>query len=172
MNLLRQISQSQVLWQGRILSCRIGRNGFAKAKREGDGCTPTGNWQFLTVYYRPDRLVIPKTILPVVAITPDLGWSDDSSDPLYNSLVKTPYDFSHETLWRADHLYDLLITTGHNTNPIVPGQGSVIFIHQMHPAATPTAGCLALQLPDLEFLVATATPDAYWDVGEELARIT
>ena len=173
-NLLCQINEHQVLWEDTILPCKVGRNGFANynSKREGDGYTTTGKWQLLTVYYRPDRLDIPKTTLPVVAIAPDMGWSDDPADPLYNSLINTPYNFSHESLWRADNLYDLLITTSHNTNPAVPGCGSAIFIHQMHEAETPTAGCLALKLPDLEFLITTATPDTYWDVGEELARIT
>jgi L,D-peptidoglycan transpeptidase YkuD (ErfK/YbiS/YcfS/YnhG family) len=172
MNLLQQISQDQVRWQNKILSCKVGRNGFANLKLEGDGCTPTGKWQLLSVYYRPDRLPKPITVLPVVAITPDLGWSDDPTDPLYNSLVKITHVFSHEGLWRDDHLYDIFITISHNTNPIVVGQGSAIFIHSMHENETPTAGCLALKLPDLQFLITSATRDTYWNVGEELARIT
>jgi L,D-peptidoglycan transpeptidase YkuD (ErfK/YbiS/YcfS/YnhG family) len=42
----------------------------------------------------------------------------------------------------------------------------------MHEAQTPTAGCLALQLTDLNHIIATASLNTYWNVGEELARIT
>ena len=169
MHLLKQISKSQVLWENEILSCSVGYNGFAKDKREGDGCTPVGKWKLLTVYYRPDKIDLPKTSLPVIAITSDMGWSDDPIDHLYNCLVTKPHDFSHENLWRGDNLYDLLITTSHNVNPSIPGLGSAIFIHQMHENQTPTAGCLGLKLPDLEYLVSTATPDTYWEVCNTLA---
>ena len=172
---IQQLNKNQVIWQNKILPCQVGRNGFTNIKFEGDGCTPTGNWHLLTVYYRPDRLAFPKTLLPVVAITPDMGWSDDPSDPSYNLEVKLPYNFSHESLWRDDCLYDIFITTSHNSSPVIPGQGSAIFIHQMHENKTPTAGCLALQLTDLNHIISTATLNTYWNVGnvgEELARIT
>ncbi len=166
---IQQLNKNQVFWQNKILPCQVGRNGFSNNKCEGDGCTPIGNWQLLTVYYRPDRLLFPQTVLPVIAITPDMGWSDDPSDSSYNLQIKLPYDFSHEKLWRDDHLYDLLITISHNTNPVIPCQGSAIFIHQMNEKETPTAGCLALKLADLEYLVSTITTDTYWNIGENLA---
>ena len=169
---IKQVDKNQIVWQNKILPCQVGRNGFTNTKYEGDGCTPTGNWQLLTVYYRPDRLPFPQTVFPVISITPDMGWSDDPSDPSYNLQVKLPYNFSHEALWRDDYLYDIFITTSYNTNPVVPGQGSAIFIHQMHEAQTPTAGCLALQLTDLNHIIATASLNTYRNVGEELARIT
>ena len=167
--MLRQISDRQVIWQDKILSCRVGRAGFSNTKREGDGYTPTGSWQLLKVYYRSDRIRRPSTSLPCVAITADMGWSDDTTDPAYNQLVKTPYPFSHEQLFREDTLYDLLITINHNTNPIVPGKGSAIFIHQMHENETPTAGCLALRLHDLIHVVETVSLDTCWVIGADLA---
>ncbi|MEI6628466.1 MAG: L,D-transpeptidase family protein, partial [Alphaproteobacteria bacterium] len=156
---IQQLNKNQVVWQNKIFPCQVGCNGFTNNKYEGDGCTPIGKWKLLKVYYRSDRVKALKCALPKVAITPDMGWSDDTKDPLYNSAIKLPYDFSHEKLWRDDHLYDLLITINHNTNPVIPGQGSAIFIHQMHENETPTAGCLALKLADLEYLVSTITTD-------------
>ena len=78
--MLKQINSHQVLWQDKILPCRVGRNGFSTAKQEGDCCTPTGTWKLLTVYYRADKISAPKTVLPTVEITQKMGWSDDPKD--------------------------------------------------------------------------------------------
>lgn len=164
-----QIDKNHISFGGTIIPCTVGRSGFSNDKWEGDGCTPTGKWKLLTVYYRPDKMCTPKTNLPVIEITPDLGWSDDPNDLMYNQAITLPSRFSHEKLWREDNLYDLLITINHNTNPVVPERGSAIFIHQMHENATPTAGCLALKLSDLKNLISTVTEDTYWNIGEHLA---
>ena len=169
MNKIFQIDKNYIKWNDKVIACTVGGSGFSNNKSEGDGCTPSGKWQLLTVYYRSDRVKTLECALPKVVITPDMGWSDDPKDPLYNTAIKLPYHFSHEKLWRDDHLYDLLITINHNTNPVIPGQGSAIFIHQMHVDETPTAGCLALKLTDLEYLVSTVTTDTYWNIGENLA---
>jgi L,D-peptidoglycan transpeptidase YkuD (ErfK/YbiS/YcfS/YnhG family) len=100
-----------------------------------------------------------------------MGWSDDPFDPLYNTCVTAPCAFSHEKLWRDDNVYDLLITTSHNTYPILPKCGSAIFIHQMNESMTATAGCLALKFEDLLNLVETATLDTYWVVGDDLGYV-
>ena len=34
-----------------------------------------------------------------------------------------------KNLWREDQAYDLVIETSHNTNPIIKGKGSAIFVH-------------------------------------------
>jgi L,D-peptidoglycan transpeptidase YkuD (ErfK/YbiS/YcfS/YnhG family) len=113
----------------------------------------------------------PKTVLPIIEITSNMGWSDDSDDIAYNTCITTPHPFSHEKLWREDNVYDLFITTSHNTDPIIPECGSAIFIHQMNEAMTPTAGCLALKFEDLLNLVETATLDTYWVVGDDLGYV-
>lgn len=169
MNEIFQINKDYIEWNGRVIPCTVGRSGFSSNKREGDGFTPTGKWKLLEVYYRSDKVKEPECVLPKIAIRPDIGWSDDPKDPLYNTAIKLPYNFSHEKLWRKDNLYDLLITVNYNMNPTILGHGSAIFIHQMHENETPTAGCLALKLPDLEYLVSTITKDTYWIVGESLA---
>ncbi|MCE2716939.1 MAG: L,D-transpeptidase [Pseudomonadota bacterium] len=167
--ILKQINDHLVEWQEKIFPCRVGRGGFSNNKKEGDGCTPTGSWQLLNVYYRPDKMPKPNTVLPVIEITQNMGWSDDPKDAAYNSCVKLPYAFSHEKLWRDDDLYDLFITIDHNTDPVVPGNGSAIFIHKLRPEGTPTDGCLALNDDDLKYLVETITPDTSWIIGEGLA---
>ena len=166
---LLQIDKNHVNWSGVIMPCVVGRSGFSNDKYEGDGFTPTGKWKPLTVYYRADRVKVPKSNLPIIAINPNSGWSDDPKDSLYNQEISLPSKFSHEKLWREDNLYDLFITIDHNTNPVVKGRGSAIFIHQMHESETPTAGCLALKFSDLERLVSEITQDTCWIIGEHLA---
>ena len=36
--------------------CAIGRSGFKKNKKEGDGATPKGTYSFGKLYYRADRI--------------------------------------------------------------------------------------------------------------------
>ncbi|MEQ9349168.1 MAG: L,D-transpeptidase family protein, partial [Alphaproteobacteria bacterium] len=136
----------------------VGRGGVIHAKREGDGATPAGMFSLRQVLYRPDREAPPATGLPVAAIGPDDGWSDDPLDPAYNRAVRHPYGASAERLWRRDRLYDLIVVVGHNDAPPVPGDGSAVFIHLASPRRTPTAGCLALRHDDLLQVLARLGP--------------
>ncbi len=139
---------------GKIYACTIGRGGIAAAgdKREGDLKTPTGSFALRGCYYRPDRMEAPHTALPLTVLTPEDGWCDDAAHPLYNQLVKLPFAGRHERLWRADHVYDLIIPLGYNDGvdgPIIPGAGSAIFLHLMREDGIGTEGCVALKRADL-----------------------
>ncbi len=137
--------------------CAVGRSGVIADKREGDGATPVGCWVVRGLFYRPDRLARPETALEVTEITPRYGWCDDPDDPNYNRLVGLPYAGRHETLWREDRLYDLLVTLGYNDDPPVAGLGSAIFLHVASADYRPTEGCVALALADLQTLIAALT---------------
>ena len=58
--------------------CLVGKAGLiaANGKREGDMATPVGNWPLRRVYFRPDRMSPPQTLLPLVPIHENLGWCD------------------------------------------------------------------------------------------------
>jgi L,D-peptidoglycan transpeptidase YkuD (ErfK/YbiS/YcfS/YnhG family) len=137
----------------------IGAGGIGVKRREGDGVTPVGVFPPRLVFYRVDRLACPSTALPVAKIEFDDGWCDAPLDPLYNRRIKRPYGASTETLWRDDHLYDLLVVLGFNDAPVVPGAGSAIFLHVARPDFAPTTGCIALALDNLVKVVATLAPD-------------
>ena len=149
--------------------CLIGKNGMIQAaeKREGDNASPIGVWPLRAVYYRPDRVARPVTALPIIAITPEMGWCDDPADPAYNQLITRPYDARHELMWRDDHLYDLVITLGYNDAPPVAMKGSAIFLHLREPTTLYTAGCVAIHQDDFLALVATATPDSAIQIGSD-----
>lgn len=145
-------------WGTRRMRCALGRAGVSAQKREGDGATPAGAFVLRRIFYRADRAAAPQTALPCQAIAPSDGWCDASGDPAYNRLVVLPYPASAETLWRDDRLYDLLVVLGHNDDPVVPGQGSAIFLHLATPDYAPTAGCVALAREDLLTVLREADP--------------
>jgi L,D-peptidoglycan transpeptidase YkuD (ErfK/YbiS/YcfS/YnhG family) len=121
-----------------------GRSGVRADKREGDGASPAGSFALLQGYYRADRIAAPPTHLPLRALRREDGWVDEPLDPKYNRLVSLPYPASHEEMWRADGLYDLVVLIGYNTDPPAPGRGSAIFLHVARPDFAPTAGCIAV----------------------------
>jgi L,D-peptidoglycan transpeptidase YkuD (ErfK/YbiS/YcfS/YnhG family) len=82
-----------------------------------------------------------------------MGWCDDPASPAYNRLVKLPFSGSHEEMWRADGLYDLVIVLGYNLSPRRKHRGSAIFLHCARDGFPPTAGCIALRLGDLRRLL-------------------
>jgi L,D-peptidoglycan transpeptidase YkuD (ErfK/YbiS/YcfS/YnhG family) len=130
---------------GAAVPAACGRGGVSAAKREGDGASPQGIFPLIRAYYRPDHIVPPPaTGLPLAPLRPDDGWVDDPADPEYNRLVRLPYPAHHEAMWRADDLYDLVVVIGYNTDPVVPGRGSAIFLHVASADFAPTVGCIAV----------------------------
>ena len=93
--------------------------------------------------------------LPREPIAPDDGWCDDTTHADYNRPVRLPHPARHERLWREDGLYDLIAVLGHNDDPVRRGCGSAIFLHVAAPDLRPTAGCIALPLADLRWLLAS-----------------
>jgi L,D-peptidoglycan transpeptidase YkuD (ErfK/YbiS/YcfS/YnhG family) len=130
---------------GLTLPCALGRGGRRARKREGDGATPIGCWRIAGVLYRADRMRRPATRLPVRRIAPTDGWCDAPADRNYNRAVRHPYPASAECLWRADHLYDVIVVLGYNRKPRVRGRGSAVFMHLAKPGYAPTEGCIALR---------------------------
>jgi L,D-peptidoglycan transpeptidase YkuD (ErfK/YbiS/YcfS/YnhG family) len=126
----------------------IGPGGIAVKGGEGDGITPRGSWPVREIFYRADRVARPRTSLPVRAMEKNDGWCDAPDDVHYNRLVKLPYPASHETMWRDDPLYDLVVVLGFNDDPVVPGKGSAIFLHLARDGYAPTHGCVALTYDD------------------------
>jgi L,D-peptidoglycan transpeptidase YkuD (ErfK/YbiS/YcfS/YnhG family) len=134
---------------GQRYRCALGRTGILQDKKEGDGGTPAGTYPLREVFFREDRVSRPATGLPIRSLTTQDGWADDANLPEYNTFVTLPYLGSHESLWREDHVYDIIVVVGYNDEPPVPGKGSAIFIHLAREGYTPTAGCIAFNKEDL-----------------------
>jgi L,D-peptidoglycan transpeptidase YkuD (ErfK/YbiS/YcfS/YnhG family) len=126
-------------------SAVVGRSGFAPAgeKREGDGRTPSGIYAMSIAFGNAPSI---KTELTYRQATAHDFWIDEPSSAEYNQWVsgKVP-DVSHEKMLRVDGQYNLGAVIEYNTAPIVPGNGSAIFLHIWKEHGTkPTAGCVAL----------------------------
>lgn len=153
---------------GLSIPVALGRSGIAADKREGDGRTPAGRWRILALLYRPDHGPRPVSRLPARTIRPDDGWCDDRADRRYNRAVTLPIGgprkVSHETMWRDDTLYDLVLVIDHNQRPRIAGRGSAVFIHLARPGFKPTEGCVALRRADMKRLLARLRPGAVIDI--------
>lgn len=147
---------------GSFLPCSIGRNGLTRFKREGDGATPASLMQVTGCLYRPDRLVRPAPWARPIR-TGDL-WCDDPSHPAYNHLIRRPTRARHEVLFRADPLYDIVLTTDWNWPHAESGRGSAIFLHQWRKPRHPTDGCVAFAREVIRMLAASMPPGSLIDV--------
>jgi len=136
----------------------LGRGGIRADKREGDGATPAGTFRPLRLWWRADRLVRPRSALPVRPIRPDDAWCEDPADRRYNRPVRLGNGHPGDRLRRTDHLYDLIVEIDHNRRPRVAGRGSAVFIHVARPDRGPTAGCVGLRRADLLRLLAKIGP--------------
>ncbi len=154
-----KVSKSGTLiWKEKTYACALGKSGVTENKKEGDGATPIGCFVLREVLYRPDVVgKEPITDLPISVILKNDGWCDDPDDPAYNKRVSLPYSGRHESLWRIDEIYDVIVPLGYNDEPVVAGKGSAIFMHVARPNYTPTEGCIALELSDLLEILRTVS---------------
>ena len=136
----------------------LGRGGIRANKREGDGGTPRGEFRLLRLWWRADRHPRPRTLLPVRRITRDVAWCEDPRDRRYNRPFRRAPDEPGDRLLREDRLYDFIIEIDHNTRPRVAGRGSAVFIHVARPGLRPTAGCVAMEMPRLRWLLGQVGP--------------
>ncbi|WAJ29620.1 L,D-transpeptidase family protein [Antarcticirhabdus aurantiaca] len=132
------------------IPCALGRGGVTAFKREGDGGTPIARMRILSAFRRRGRLPGLAVSLPVRWVDPARdGWCDAPSHPAYNRPVRLPFAASHETLARADRLYDCGLVLDWNVSARARHRGSAIFLHIAKAGYRPTEGCVALHPRDL-----------------------
>lgn len=144
--------------------CALGPAGVVSSKCEGDGGTPRARLAMRRLFRRADRVRRPPSGLPVRVTRKADGWCDAAGHRRYNRLVSLPFSESHETMWRDDGLYDLVVELGWNDRPPVSGRGSAIFLHAARPDFSPTAGCVALEPRVLARLLARCGPATTVDI--------
>ena len=79
--------------------------------------------------YRKDRIASFKCKIIKIPIKKNTGWCDDPRSKHYNKLIKFPFKYSAEQLYRSDNIYDIILVLNYNLDPIRKGKGSAIFIH-------------------------------------------
>lgn len=124
-------------------SAVIGKNGFSLKKVEGDGKSPVGKFTFGTGFGKNSN---PGLKVPYRKVTSNDYWVDDVNSAYYNTWQVGPAKGrwnSAEKLLRSDWLYNYAMVINYNTNPIVKGKGSAIFLHEWRNCTSGTAGCTA-----------------------------
>ena len=130
------------------LKCSIGKSGTRDLKKEGDLSTPKGIFSLGLLYYRKDRIKLPKCKIKKRVIKKNMGWCNDSKCKKYNQEIYYPFKYGAEKLYRKDKIYDILINIKYNHSPIIKGKGSAIFLHLTNKKYKPTKGCVAILKKD------------------------
>ncbi len=82
-----------------------------------------------------------------------MGWCDDPNSKDYNKLIKFPFKYSAEKLYRKENIYDIILVLNYNLNPIIKNKGSAIFIHITKKNYQFTSGCVAVNKINLKKIV-------------------
>ena len=127
------------------VKCAIGKRGIGNKKKEGDLITPKGHYKIKFLLYRKDRVKKIETSIKKVVIQKNMGWCDDPKSKKYNQLVKLPFKYSFEKLYRKENTYDIILVLNYNMNPIKQNKGSAIFIHVAKKKFKKTEGCVAVR---------------------------
>ena len=135
------------------VKCSVGKRGIGIKKREGDQITPKGKFKIKYILYRKDRVPNLKTKLKKMVINKNMGWCDDPKSEFYNKLIKLPFKYNFERLYRSDNIYDIILVLNFNLNPVQKNKGSAIFIHIAKRNYKSTAGCIAINKKNLKKIV-------------------
>jgi len=175
-------TQTDAPWPG-----RVGRSGLAwgrglhgngapegidgPVKREGDGRAPAGLFAIGRAYGY-DAAPPAGCRAPYAQLTDTWQCVDDPASAFYNRVLDTTgrdRDWSSaETMRRDDDLYRWVVEIDHNHGASQadapggrpePGAGSCIFFHVWADADSPTAGCTAMALNDIEGLLTALEPE-------------
>ena len=136
----------------------LGRSGVVSAaqKQEGDGATPAGLYKLRRAFGYESFSIS----MPYIQVTKQHYWIDDVASPFYNQLVvgKTAAK-SYELMRRKDELYKLGLVIEYNTEPVVAGKGSAIFMHVRKGPGVPTSGCVAMAEKDIKKILKWLKPE-------------
>jgi L,D-peptidoglycan transpeptidase YkuD (ErfK/YbiS/YcfS/YnhG family) len=129
----------------------LGERGVSDHHREGDRTTPAGAYGFGQVVYgiAPN----PGVRYRYRRIVCGDWWVDDPRSPYYNRFrheqcnAPPPFRVTSEDLSRSPTAYRYFAFVRYNSDPIVAGRGSGIFLHASRDR--PTLGCVSLELSNL-----------------------
>ena len=93
-----------------------------------------------------------------------MGWWDDPSSDQYNKLIKLPFKFSAEKIYRKRNIYDIIIVINYNLKPIIKSKGSAIFLHISKKNFKPTEGCVAVSKKDMRLLLKKIKIKSYLNI--------
>jgi L,D-peptidoglycan transpeptidase YkuD (ErfK/YbiS/YcfS/YnhG family) len=127
-------------------TARVGWNGLAERRREGDGTTPAGVFTIGRVMY--GNAANPGVRYRYRRLACGDWWNEDPSSPTYNTFqhvrcgARPPFRVTTPGLWQEKRAYRHFAVIEFNMRPIVPGRGSGIFLHAQ--TGSSTNGCVSL----------------------------
>ena len=131
------------------VKCAVGKRGIGLKKKEGDLITPIGQYKIKYILFRKDRIKKVQSKIRKIEIKKNMGWCDDSRSKEYNKLIKLPFNYSHEKLYKKENAYDIILVLNYNMNPYKKKKGSAIFIHVASKSYKKTKGCVAIKKKEL-----------------------
>ena len=137
----------------------VGYNGFSDHKREGDGTTPTGLYGIGPVMY--GNAPNPGVRYAYHDLVCGDWWDENPASAEYNTFQhvpcgQNPFGGDSEALWTETAPYPSFAVVEYNTDPVISGAGSAIFLHAS--TGGPTAGCVSVPLTDLDQLLRWLNP--------------
>lgn len=149
----------------------VGKNGITDSKREGDGKTPTGVYTFGTGFGVASN---PGAKIPYRVVTKNDYWVDDPSSKYYNQWVVSTQIKDKD--WKsAEHLasypkaYKYAAVINYNTQNIIPGKGSAIFLHVS--TSGPTAGCVSVPESSMFSILKELNSNTRIVIGKDMTDI-
>ena len=152
------INENYLTYNKYKVKCAIGKRGIGLKRKEGDLITPKGEYKIKFILYRKDRLKI-KTNLKKIVIKRNMGWCDDPKSDKYNQLIKLPFKYNHEKLFRKENIYDIILVLNYNMRPVKKNKGSAIFIHIAKKDYKKTEGCVAIKKIHLLNIIKNILPN-------------
>ena len=148
-----KIKNKQLFINDYKVKCAVGKRGIGFKKKEGDFITPIGKFKILHILYRKDRVNSLKSKISNLPLKKNMGWCNDSRSKYYNKLIKLPFKYNAEKLYRKDNSYDIILVLDFNRKPIKKEKGSAIFIHVAKKNYKYTEGCVALKKNDIKKII-------------------
>ena len=139
------INKKYLTFNNYKVKCVVGKRGIGFKRKEGDSITPKGTYKVKYILYRKDRIKKIQTKIKKIAIREDMGWCDDPKSKNYNKLIKLPFAYNFEKLFRKENSYDIILILNYNMKPVIKNKGSAIFIHIAKKNYKKTEGCIALK---------------------------
>ncbi len=157
------------------MQAAIGKNGLAWGrssffqprclqnefmKKEGDKKSPAGLFRILSSFGFLPAFETSHLLLPYLEIQDSMEAIDDVDSKFYNQIVDRRLLQEGEIDWKSSEKmndlkkpYYLGLVIDFNSSPIIPGEGSCIFIHCSGEDLAPTDGCTALVKQDIHILI-------------------
>lgn len=130
------------------------RAGDGPVKREGDGKSPAGVFKLGPAFGFDTAAAASWVKLPYTPLTGNVECVDDVKSGQYNQIVDRfgvqVIDWKSSERMRSVEGYRWGVVVEHNANPPVAGRGSCIFLHIWAGPLKGTAGCTAMEQPNLE----------------------